>query len=126
MTIEEMIGAYIKLRDKKQAADKVHKADMAKLTGLMQEIESRIQSHFNETGASSIRTTKGTAYSTVRLTARVDDQEVFRQFVESQAAWGILEARANKSAVAAYLEEHGEPPPGVSVTRSMNVNINRG
>lgn len=126
MKIEDMIGAYIKLRDKKQADEKAHKTRMAKLTALMREIEDRIQAHFNETGASSIRTSCGTAYSTVRLSARVDDQEAFRQFVESQGAWGILEARANKSAVAEYLDEHGEPPPGVSITRAHNININRG
>lgn len=126
MTIDEMIAAYIKLRDKKQEAEKEHKARVAKLTGLMKTIEERIQAHFNETGASSIRTANGTAYSSTRTSARVDDPEIFRQFVESQHAWGILEARANKTAVAEYLEQHGEPPPGVSVVRSINVNINRG
>lgn len=124
-TISELVAGYIKLRDKKKLLESEHKARLAKLDDVMDQIEARLRQHFNETGAESVRTDEGTAYSSVRTSVRVADPEVFRSFVEANNAWAMLDARANKSAVEAYLEDRGELPPGLDVTRIQTVNIRR-
>ena len=123
--IETLIEKYVALRDKKQELEQAHKARVAQYRQVMDKIEAVIQEAFNESGAESMKTNAGTAYRSVRTSARVDDPEIFRKFVESNRAWAMMDARANKSAVEAYMDEHEAPPPGVSVTRMHTINIRR-
>ena len=123
--VAELVAGYVKLRDKKKAMDDAHKAKIASLVDVMDQIEARLRQHLNDTNAESIRTDAGTAYSSVKTSVRVVDSEVFRAFVEDHGAWAMLDARANKTAVDAYLDEHGELPPGLDVTRIRTVNIRR-
>jgi hypothetical protein len=37
----------------------------------------------------------------------------------------FLESKANKTAVAAYMEANGELPPGVNVSRKLTVGVRR-
>lgn len=124
-TVAELVKSYVQLRDKRRELDEQHKQKLAKINGLMGQIEARLQQHFNETGAESVRTDEGTAFRTTRTSVRVADPEAFRAFVEANQAWAMLDARANKSAVEAYLDAQGELPPGLDVNRMYAVNIRR-
>lgn len=124
-TIADLVGSYIKLRDRKKELDTAHKQRVTDLDNLMGQIEARLRQHFTETGAESVRTEEGTAYSSIKTSVRVVDSDVFRAFIETQQAWAMLDARANKTAVEAYLEEKGELPPGLDVSRIQTVNIRR-
>lgn len=123
--ISDLVRSYVQLRDKKKDLEQSHKARVARLTELMDQIEARLRQHFNETGAESVRTEEGTAYSSTKMSVRVADAEAFRAFVETHNAWAMMDARANKSAVETYLDEHGELPPGLDVSRIQTVNIRR-
>ena len=125
MTIAELVHYYIRLRDKRAELDKAHKAKMAKLKAGMDEVENHLQQYFNDAGADSVKTPHGTAYRSTRTSVRVVDQGAFRQFLEEQHAWDMLDARANKTAIETYLEQQGELPPGVSVNRIRHVNVKR-
>jgi hypothetical protein len=125
MNIEDLVRSYIQLRDKKLTAEKAHKKRLAKLVEVMDEIEHLLQAHFNDTGVDSVKTKFGTAFRTVHSSVRIDDPLVFRAFVENTRAWEMLDARANKTAVDSWLEEHGDLPPGVSINRVAAVNIRR-
>lgn len=125
MNIEDAVRSYVQLRDKKQEIDKAHKAKMAKFTELMRQLEAKILDHFNRTGLESAKTGAGTAYRSVKSSVKVDDPEIYMQFIREHDAWALLESRANKSAVETYLDEHGELPPGCSISKVATVNIRR-
>lgn len=125
MNVEKLIADYVTLRDHKAALKKQADEKLAKYTHVMEKIEQKLLAHFNETGSESARTKAGTAYRSERMSVRVEDPAAFRQFIESQAAWDMLDARASKSGVETYIQEHDTLPPGVSVSRALVVRINR-
>jgi hypothetical protein len=126
MQIEELIGKYVQIRDGKRELEEVHKAKVAKINHVMKKIEGMLLEHFNSTGAESVRTPAGTAYRSVKTTAKVVDRDAYMQFVQENEAWSFLESRANSTAVEEYLAAHGSLPPGVDVSRYATIGIRRG
>lgn len=125
MQLNDLIRKYIKIRDAKDEFVAAHKKELARYTNAMKKIEEMILNEFNETGQESAKTKFGTAYVSTKTSARVVSRDDFFGFVREQGAWDILEARANTTAVKAFMEEHDTLPPGVNVTRVNTINIRR-
>lgn len=125
MDIEGLVSNYIRLRDKKQAIEKDQKAVIAEYNTALKAIEERLMVVFNESNIDSTKTKAGTAYKTILSSVKVEDPALFRDFIEANNAWSILDARASKSAVEQWLEENGAPPPGVSINRIAKINVKR-
>lgn len=125
MQLAELIEKYLKIRDAKDAKVKEHKDELARYNNALTKIEQLLLKEFNETGQDSAKTPFGTAYRTIRTSAKVADRDSFFDFVRETEGWDFLESRANKSAVEAYMEEHDELPPGVDVSRTTTINIRR-
>lgn len=124
-TAEELIAAYVKVRDKKAELEAAHKEAVAKYNEVLKTIEVSLLAKMNEVGTDSFKGASGTAFKSERSTAVVEDREAFLNFVRDNGAWDLLEARAGKTAVDAYTEEHGEYPPGVNMNRAITINVRR-
>ena len=125
MKIDDLLGKYVQLRDKKAEIEKAHKAKVGQLTDVMKKIEAILLEHFNDTGSDSVKTSNGTAYKSIKTSVSVADRDIFLDFIRNNEAWAFLESRANKPAVEEYLEAHQELPPGINVSRVATVNIRR-
>jgi hypothetical protein len=125
MKLDELIQKYLKLRDAKSELEAKHKQETSRYTQAMAKIEKMLLAEFNETGQDSAKTGAGTAYKTIRTSAKVADRDAFFDFVRESESWAFLESRVNKTAVEEYLQEHEQLPPGVDVTRSATINIRR-
>lgn len=125
MKLDDLIKKYLKLRDAKSELEAKHKAETQRYTQAMTKIEQLLLAEFNETGQDSAKTAVGTAYKSVRTSAKVADRDAFLDFVRENDAWGFVENRVNKTAVEEFLAEHEQLPPGVDVTRSATINIRR-
>lgn len=126
INVAGLIDTYIELRDTVAMMEAESKAAQKPLKDAMADIEVKMKAYLNETGQTSA-TVKGTgtAYKTTRTSAKVEDWPTAFDFIKEKDLWFMLEHRVSKTAVQQYMEEHGEPPPGVSVTSSVEVNFQR-
>lgn len=122
-TIEDLVARYVAIRDKKAQLAAERKLVDDRINKAMTKIEQALLTEMNASGAESVRTGAGTCYKSTRTSAVVDDRDSFIPFALEHPEF--LESRANKTAVEAYLDETGELPPGVRVTRAVTVNIRR-
>lgn len=125
MQLDDLIAKYLKIRDAKAELESAHKENLKRYNNALTKIEQVLLKEFNETGQDSAKTKSGTAYRSVRTSAKVADRDSFLAFVKDTDGWDFLESRVSKSAVEAFIDEHDELPPGVDVTRAVTINIRR-
>lgn len=122
MNFELASEKYLALRQEVEALERAHKAAKAELAEKMVLLENWFTARAQEEGLETIKTPLGTAYWSTHHTATVASREELFSFCKQNDAWDLVEARASKTAVKAFIEGHGEPPPGVnfSSTRVFN------
>ena len=125
INVGELVDKYIKLRDSLAEDKKQFEANIARKKELMDRVEAKILEIFNETGVESCRTEGGTAYRSTRVSVTTADPYEFREFVQANEAWDLLEIRPAKKAVESYAESKGALPPGVNMSRQYTINIRR-
>lgn len=125
MNLDQVTELYIKLRDKKAQLKKKHDAELAPINEKMDKIENAILALFIKTGQTSSKTPHGTPYISNRVSATVADRDAFIPFVVANKAYDFLTNAVVKSAVEAYIEETGEPPPGIKISSMQTINIRR-
>lgn len=124
-TPAELVEAYIKLRDKKEAAQAEFKKSLEATNQVMEMLEGVLLTKLQELGVDSL-TAKGigTVYRNTQYSATVQDRAEFREWVESTGNWEAVDLRANKVAVREMLNE-GKEVPGVKFTATHTVGIRR-
>jgi hypothetical protein len=123
--IDQIIERYIQLRDLKDQKEALHKADVAKIKDAMEKCENAILGHLNKTGVDSVGSKAGTAFKTTKTSATVKDWDASLNYIKDNDAWNMLDRRDNKTAVAEYMEEHGDVPPGVEWRAETAVQVRR-
>lgn len=123
MQLDELVERYLRTKELRATMKKVYTEKVAPLDQAMADIEAQILQHFNETGQTSAKTAHGTPYISLRESFPVADRDTYLDFVRENEAWDMLESRANKTAVQAWKEEHGELPPGLNYRAERTVNI---
>ncbi len=116
---------YIKLRDKKKEKDEAHKESLKPLVQMMDQIEAGLLEFINASGANSFASDSGTAYKSMQVSATIEDKTAFMSFVKETQQWEALDIKANKTFVAAYMEENEEVPPGVKVSQMQTIGVQR-
>lgn len=80
----------------------------------------------NEVGVTSAKATGGHRVETVtRTSLKVVDREAFFDFVFASGDDSFLQARAGEEAVAEYLKEHNELPPGIEMESAITLRFTR-
>lgn len=124
--IEDCVEQYVRLRDTIEAADKKHNEKLKPAREYLEALNGALRDKLIEAGVDSAKTSAGTAYKTLKKSATVADAGVFRDFVVSNAAFDLVDMRANAPAVAAYLGNHnGELPPGINYSTRVEVGVRR-
>lgn len=124
-TTGELIGMYIKIRDKKKAVQDKHKKELAPINEAMQKLEDHFQKIMDAADLENLKSDDGTAYKAVQTSVTVADWDAFKEYIIRAHAWHMLDKRANKTAVEEVLEETGELPPGLDIKRHIKVNVRR-
>lgn len=125
MKLDELVGNYIKLRDKKAQIKAEYDAKVDHIDALLGKIEAALLKKFEETGQESARTEAGTAFKSVKTSCTVADKDAFLAYVRAEEAWELADIRASKTGVAQYRSVHDETPPGLNWREEITVNINR-
>lgn len=90
---------------------------------LVADLEAWITLKAQEQGLVDVRTEVGLVYWATHTSATVAEPTVFTDFVKQQQAWELLDTRANKTAVKKYIEDNGQPPPGVNFSSRRVFNL---
>lgn len=125
MDINELVAKYVMVRDKKAELVAKQKLAVKQFDDVLDAIEVSLLKYFNENGIDSVKTAGGTAYVSTRESATVADWDSFREFVQNNGAWEMLEHRCNKTAVSEYRAANDDLPPGVNWREERTVNIRR-
>jgi hypothetical protein len=124
-TVDQIIGAYVKLRGEKEQLTARYKSEVKKLDERMSKLEVWLQMKMAMDKLNSINTDAGTAYKVNVEHASVADMDAFLDYVKQNDAWHLLEKRVSKTGVRAILDE-GEPlPAGVNWYTSTAINVRR-
>lgn len=125
MNVDDVIAAYLKLRDKKEQLESAVKEQTRELSEKMTKLESWIKEQADAQGVTSFKTKHGTAFLTTTDFANVADWDAMLRFVQDNNAYDMLERRVSKKAVRGYIEEHKLVPAGVTYGTKLEVNIRR-
>ena len=125
MQIDELVGKYLEIRDKKSEIKAQYDEKVKKIDAAMTKIENFLLKNLQETGAKNIRTEVGTAYISVRNSCTAADKQAFLDYIKDRQEWGLLEIRPLRTAVEQHKEEHGDIPPGLNWRSEQVLNIRR-
>jgi len=122
-TIHEMTAEYLNLRAKKKAAERVLKDRLQPVNARMTEIENLFLKYMQEQGTTSAPNAAGTPYQTTRTSVKVEDWPRTLEFIRDNELWHMLYRNVSKESVEGWLEEYGELPPGLAVSRTIAINV---
>jgi len=123
--IKLRVEQYIELRDEISRLDDEHKEKMKPFRDLLEKLNGALLDHLNNINSESVRTDAGTVYKTEKTSATIADGDAFMGYVIENRDWDLLDRRANKTAVAAYIQEHGALPPGINFSTTYLVGVRR-
>lgn len=123
-TADQLIDAYVKLRDEKASIAERHKAELDPYNGALERLETQLMDMLNAQGGDSIKTKSGTAYRSTATTAKVDDWPAFVTFVLDSGDTELLVRNVNKTRMTELLEA-GQSVPGCSQSQVSRINVRR-
>ncbi len=124
--LDKWIQQYVALRDRIKEMEEAFEKSKKPLADAMEELNGLMQSFLDDSGIDSIKTRYGTCYSSVRYSASLTDAKAFMDYVISNGAFELLDRKANKTAVKAFVEENSTLPPGCNLTALRTVGVRRG
>lgn len=155
-TIEDVTAKYIEIRDRKAGIALRHAEELKPLNDAQSNIESWLLNKMNEDGVDSYKTQSGTPYKSVTTSVKLQDPAAFKESIFAPAAeriisllggvgndledslnivlniirdsalWDMVDFRAGKKGIQAFIEQTKTLPPGVTVDSFTSVNIRRG
>lgn len=125
MNTDQVIAAYIKLRDQRDALKKEQAAVLARFNEKLYKLQLWLQKQLQDTGQSSAKTPSGTAFLQTDTSVTVEDFDAVLAFIKSTDLWPMLEKRVSKTVVADYIESTQQIPPGIKVVQEVSCHIRR-
>jgi hypothetical protein len=125
-SVAELIKHYVEIRYKKSKMQDKHKEELAPFNTALAGLESVFMAEMDKLGADSINAREaGTIYRSVRTSATVADFDLLKAYVLENDCWELLQARVSPVAVEAILEDTGELPPGINLSRDMRIGVRK-
>ena len=125
LTVDQVIEAYLKYRNKKEALEAEIKDQVKELKDKMAKLEAWIKTKADAEGVTSFKTAHGTAFVTTNDYANVADWDAVLSFVKENEAYDMLEKRVSKNAVRGYIEQNKTVPSGVNYGTRIDVNVRK-
>jgi hypothetical protein len=113
-SFDQVIQKYLALRGKIEAIEAEAAAKVKLLRADMVTLEAWLTEQMDSNGLINLPAEHGTAYFTTHSSATVAARDVFFDHVKATQDWSLIDVRANKKGVRAYIDLHNVPPPGVN------------
>lgn len=125
MKVDDVVAAYMKLRDKKESMEAAVKEQTKELKEKMEKLEAWIKEQADVQGVTSFKTKHGTAFLTTTDYANVADWDAVLNYIRENEAYDMLEKRVSKIAVRGYIEANKSVPAGVNYGTKLEVSIRK-
>ena len=121
-----LLKIFIGLRDRRARRKADFQLDDVEDKEKQERIEIEFLKRFNERGIDNVSSRGvGTAYRSVRASAKVADWDSLLEFIKKEGAWEMLERRVSKVAVEQFKAETNDLPPGVDWGETQVINFRR-
>jgi len=126
MKTNDLVETYIRIRGKREEIKKEADKQIAALDEDLEIISLYLSDFLKDSGASSIKTPHGTAYTTVKSRFWTNNWEAMYNFIQNHGVFDLLEKRIHQSNMKTYLEENPDQlPEGLNVDSKHSVIIRR-
>lgn len=121
-----LVKLFIALRDRRARRKADYQLDDVGDKEKQEKIEVEFLKRFNKRGIDNVSARGiGTAYRSVRASAKVADWDSLLDFIKKEGAWEMLERRVSKVAVEQFKAETDDLPPGVDWGETQVINFRR-
>ena len=121
-----LVKLFIALRDRRARRKADFQLDDVDDKEKQEKIEIEFLRRFNKRGIDNVSARGiGTAYRSVRASAKVADWDSLLEFIQKEGAWEMLERRVSKVAVEQFKAETNDLPPGVDWGETQVINFRR-
>jgi len=125
-TADQLVKAYIKIRDVKEALTREHDQKLAELDGQLRLVEDELLELCKATGQDGGRTQFGTFTRTVKTRYWTNDWDSMYRFIKEHDAPQLLERRVAQGTFKEFLEQNpGLLPEGMNVDSRYSVTVRR-
>ncbi len=124
-SMDQVIAAYLQLRQLKDETARRHKEEMAPINDKMNKLQSWVHSQLNSQGQKNARVDAGTAFLQTDTSVTAQDWDTVLQFIKDNGLFEMLERRLSKGVVTEYIESTGSIPPGVKITSEVSCHIRK-
>jgi hypothetical protein len=125
-TADQLVGAYIKIRDAKDALVRKHEEELKKLEDQLGVVESELLELCKATGQDGGKTVAGTFTRTVKTRYWTSDWDSMYRFIKEHDAPQLLERRVAQGAFKEFLEQNpGVLPDGMNVDNRYGITVRR-
>lgn len=122
----KLVKAYIKIRDAKEALQRKHDEELAKLESDLQVIEAELLEVCKENNQDGGKTEFGTFTRTVKSRYWTSDWDSMYSFIREHSAPELLEKRIHQGNFKQFLEESkAAMPAGVNVDHKYSIVVRR-
>lgn len=126
LTVEKKVKLYLKLRQAKAAAQKVHDAQEAEFKLIMSTIENHMLADADKAGVNGFQTDFGTTYTAETKKISIADEGAFFAFVKSLGDLDFFERRVSSTHVDQFMKDNaGVTPPGLNIFRERVMRVRK-
>lgn len=126
VSVDRLVAAYIKMRDKRAALLKQYEEEDAVVKEQMEVVEQRLLEICKDIGADTLGSKHGKVMRTVKTRYWTSDWDSLHKFVLEHRMPELLERRISQTTMKQLLEEHpGLVPPGINADSRYTVTIRR-
>ena len=126
ITDAQLVEKYLEFKSLVASRTETFEAEIKPFKDGMVTIENEFLRRLDERGSENTKTDAGTAYKSTLLNVKVIDQAAFLKFCTEQGGSAeMMDIKALKDPVKDWIEETGNPPPGVETSQFVRVNVRR-
>ena len=125
MKDSQLVEMYVALRDRRAQREAAFKNSDSEDKDRQERIEALLLQRFAESGHESIKTAAGTAYKSIKTSARIADWDIFLDFVKANNAWELLTRSCAKTSVVEFKKETEQLPPGIDWREELQIGVRR-
>ena len=126
ISVDKLVGAYTKIRDKRAELSAKYKEEEAELRELQDKIKVALLDYCKEHEVDSVRTSSGLFYRTVKQRYWTSDWESMHKFIMEHEVPEFFEKRLNQTHVRQFLEENPDLLPlGLNVDSEYSISVRK-
>ena len=125
--LEELVKAYIAIRNKRDANAREFNAKDSELKAELAQLDQVMLNSCNEIDADSIKTNSGTIIKTMKENFVCGDWDNFKQYIVQEDAIDLLQQRIHQTNFKEFLSNRTDEglPPGISSMKEFQIVVRK-